>query len=81
MTYVPTSTTAPTHVGPLATDIHALLETVSLYLHIPFCQAKCHYCDFNSYAGMMGWRERYVDALGRRDAAERSSLAAARPAC
>ena len=40
-----------------------LLDTISLYLHIPFCHAKCHYCDFNSYAGMLGLRERYVDAL------------------
>ena len=40
-----------------------LLETVSLYLHIPFCHAKCHYCDFNSYAGMLGLREQYVSAL------------------
>ncbi len=21
----------------------------SVYIHIPFCQYKCHYCDFNSY--------------------------------
>src|SRR5260370_28836915 len=41
----------------------AQMETVSLYLHIPFCHAKCHYCDFNSYAGMLGLREQYVDAL------------------
>ncbi len=40
-----------------------LLATVSLYLHIPFCHAKCHYCDFNSYAGMLGLREAYVAAL------------------
>lgn len=40
-----------------------LLDTISLYLHIPFCQAKCHYCDFNSYAGMLGLREEYVAAL------------------
>jgi oxygen-independent coproporphyrinogen-3 oxidase len=39
------------------------LDTVSLYLHIPFCHAKCHYCDFNSYAGMLGLREQYVAAL------------------
>jgi oxygen-independent coproporphyrinogen-3 oxidase len=53
----------PSQRGTLATDMRTLLDTVSLYLHIPFCHAKCHYCDFNSYAGMMGWRERYVDAL------------------
>jgi oxygen-independent coproporphyrinogen III oxidase len=41
------------------------LESVSLYLHVPFCHAKCHYCDFNSYAGMLGQREAYVDALIR----------------
>jgi oxygen-independent coproporphyrinogen III oxidase len=47
---------------PLTQDI---LETVSLYIHIPFCHAKCHYCDFNSYAGMLSWRSRYVQALIR----------------
>jgi oxygen-independent coproporphyrinogen-3 oxidase len=46
-------------------DITALLGTVSLYLHIPFCQAKCPYCDFNTYAGMLGLRAEYVDALAR----------------
>jgi len=53
---------APEAVSEAASEI-ALLETVSLYLHIPFCHAKCHYCDFNSYAGMLGLREQYVDAL------------------
>ena len=24
---------------------------IGLYVHIPFCTAKCGYCDFNSYAG------------------------------
>ncbi len=27
------------------------LDPIGLYLHIPFCTAKCGYCDFNSYAG------------------------------
>jgi len=40
-------------------------RTVALYLHIPFCQTKCHYCDFNAYAGMLPWRAGYVEALIR----------------
>jgi oxygen-independent coproporphyrinogen-3 oxidase len=45
------------------TDIQELLQTVSLYLHIPFCHTRCHYCDFNTYAGMLPLREPYVRAL------------------
>src|SRR3989304_9025584 len=26
-------------------------QPLALYVHIPFCTAKCTYCDFNSYAG------------------------------
>jgi len=43
--------------------IQQLLETVSLYVHIPFCHTRCHYCDFNTYAGMLPLREPYVRAL------------------
>lgn len=32
---------------------------LSLYLHIPFCDHKCSYCDFNSYAGL----ERMIPAF------------------
>jgi len=49
----------------VADTLAAELESLSLYLHVPFCHAKCHYCDFNSYAGMLGQREAYVDALAR----------------
>jgi len=46
-------------------DIHQLLTTAALYLHIPFCHTRCHYCDFNTYAGMLPLREPYVRALLR----------------
>jgi oxygen-independent coproporphyrinogen-3 oxidase len=34
-----------------------------LYLHVPYCAAKCPYCDFNSIAGRDGEHAAYVDAL------------------
>lgn len=36
-----------------------------VYLHIPFCQKKCYYCDFNTYAGLSGLAPAYVAALRR----------------
>lgn len=36
---------------------------VGLYVHIPFCKSKCHYCDFNSYEGKEHLFGRYQEAL------------------
>jgi len=38
---------------------------IGIYLHIPFCTARCHYCDFNVYVGLERLQERYVRALTR----------------
>jgi len=38
-------------------------KTAGLYLHIPFCRAKCRYCDFASYAGKETLFGPYVAAL------------------
>lgn len=35
----------------------------SIYIHIPFCASKCHYCDFNSYALGQAKTEPYVRAV------------------
>ena len=35
----------------------------SIYLHIPFCEAKCIYCDFNSYAHQEHLYAPFVEAL------------------
>jgi oxygen-independent coproporphyrinogen III oxidase len=38
---------------------------LGLYLHIPFCTYKCHYCDFNSYAGLENLIPDFTRALVR----------------
>ena len=43
---------------------HQVSGPAGLYVHIPFCQAKCAYCDFSSYAGLADLYDDYVTALG-----------------
>jgi oxygen-independent coproporphyrinogen-3 oxidase len=44
-------------------ETSSLLNSVSLYCHIPFCHVKCHYCDFTTYAGVLRQREPFVATL------------------
>ena len=39
------------------------MNTIALYIHIPFCQRKCYYCDFNSYSGKQHLIRDYIEAL------------------
>ena len=34
-----------------------------LYIHIPYCDSKCHYCSFNSYVDKFDTRKNYMIAL------------------
>lgn len=36
---------------------------ILLYIHIPFCDSKCHYCSFNSYVDKFDQIKAYMDAL------------------
>ena len=40
-----------------------IVTPLALYLHIPFCAVRCHYCDFNTYAGLDTFFEPYTAAL------------------
>lgn len=38
-------------------------KKIGLYIHIPFCERKCNYCDFYSMVKSEGLEENYVNAL------------------
>lgn len=38
-------------------------ESLSLYLHIPFCRHRCSYCDFNTYTSLGDLQPAYAVAL------------------
>ena len=40
-----------------------MVQTTSVYIHIPFCQHRCDYCDFNTYSGIDELIPTYVHAL------------------
>lgn len=42
-----------------------MTETLSLYLHIPFCRTRCTYCAFNTYSNSEFLIKSYILALQR----------------
>ena len=41
------------------------MQQAALYVHAPFCRARCAYCDFNTYAGLESLIPAYVAAVCR----------------
>lgn len=46
-------------------DILILVKKTSIYIHIPFCERRCRYCDFNTYSGIDYLMQDYVKAVCR----------------
>lgn len=44
-------------------------KELSIYVHIPFCERKCNYCDFLSFHANKGTMDTYFDALAKEIAA------------
>lgn len=41
------------------------MDRLGLYIHIPFCEKKCYYCDFASYSGKKALVMPYLNALAK----------------
>src|SRR5438128_1341455 len=66
----PTTSLMPAETLPQYAQMPSVLagrasEIDAIYIHVPFCATKCHYCDFYSLAGHMDRAEAYLAALER----------------
>ena len=48
----------------------------ALYIHVPFCEKRCIYCDFYSTTSGSEVRQRYVEALCRELITQRELMGA-----
>ena len=39
------------------------MKNLGIYVHIPFCEKKCNYCDFISFSEIENMQKYYIEAL------------------
>ncbi len=39
------------------------MKEIGIYIHIPYCKKKCHYCDFISFSGKEETQNKYIEAI------------------
>jgi oxygen-independent coproporphyrinogen-3 oxidase len=54
------------------------MRPLAIYLHIPYCLSRCHYCDFNTYVLDPGQAREYVRALASEVRHQAAALVEAR---
>ena len=54
-------------------------DVEAVYVHVPFCSTKCHYCDFYSVAGHLDKAGAYLEALEREMRAQVAFFGRPRP--
>ena len=50
-------------------------EPLGLYIHIPYCLSRCHYCDFNTYRLDAAHVQQYLDGLAQEITLRASAMA------
>lgn len=57
---------------------NVVTKTGGIYIHVPFCQKRCIYCDFYSTTYGLEWKRSYVSALKREMLLRRSGIDSSR---
>ena len=47
---------------PTIFNIEVFMKNIDgIYIHIPFCNKRCHYCDFHVFVNMNDKIDKYVE--------------------